>query len=220
MIREQGNMKKRWRIRRYNSHQDYLDGKLPEMEIDAEGRELPGEAIFNQNVLLNEGMTALLNLLTGETETAFSNANAYLGVGESSTAAAASQTGLQGTSKTYKAMESSYPSISGQTVTFRAVFGSSDANNAWQEFTVANGNSDTADNLNRKVSDQGTKASGQTWTLDLEITFSQWVGAMSIQILTTQPAEKGTAIVTVAPTDEAGNSLTFAQLSNPQCLSC
>lgn len=172
MIKEQCNMKKEWRIRRYNSHQDYLDGKLPETIIDADGHELKGESVFHQNVLLNEGITALLNLLTGETETAFNNANAYLGVGESTTAAAASQTGLQGVSVTYKAMEASYPSISGQTVTFRSVFGSDDANNAWQEFSVANGNSDSADNLNRKVSDQGTKASGQTWTLDLAITFS------------------------------------------------
>lgn len=172
MIQEQATMKKEWKIRRYNSHQDYVAGNLPAMIIDATGRPLPGESIFNQNVLLNEGIAALLNLLTGEAETAFSNANSYLGVGESTTAADAAQTGLQGSSKTYKAMESSYPSISGQTVTFRSVFGSDDANNAWQEFTVANGNSDTADNLNRKVSDQGTKASGQTWTLDLAITFS------------------------------------------------
>ena len=36
-----------------------------------------------------------------------------------------------------------------QTVTWRAVFGTSVGNFAWQEFTVANGNSDTAKNLNR-----------------------------------------------------------------------
>ena len=172
MLKEKINMKKKWRIRRYKSHHDYLAGNLPDTILDAEGRELPGESVFDGNVLLNEGITALLNLLIGAAETAFSNANAYLGVGESTTAAAASQTGLQGSSKTYKAMESGYPSISGQTVTFRSVFGSSDANNAWQEFTVASGDSDSADNLNRKVSDQGTKASGQTWTLDLAITFS------------------------------------------------
>ena len=69
-------------------------------------------------------------------------------------------------------MEASYPQRSGQTVTWRAVFGSSDANFAWNEFTVASGNSDAAVNLNRKVSAQGTKASGQTWTVDLAITLS------------------------------------------------
>jgi len=125
------------------------------------------------NLLLNEGITALLNLLTGETETDFSESNAYIGVGDSSTAESASQTGLQAvTNKLYKAVESGYPAISSQTVTWRAIFGSAEANFDWNEFTVCNGSSDSGDNLNRKVSDQGTKASGQTWTFDLSITFS------------------------------------------------
>lgn len=172
MIEDLIKMKKVWTIKRYKSHQDFLDGKLPDTIVDAKGKVLPGESKFEGNVLLNEGITALLNLLIGAAEDAYSNANAYLGVGESTTAAAASQTGLQGASLTYAAMESGYPSISGQTVTFRSVFGSAVANNAWQEFTVVNASSDSGDNLNRKVDDQGTKASGQTWTLDLAITFS------------------------------------------------
>jgi hypothetical protein len=151
----------RWCITRYASDEDYAAGRAyARDEVDG-------------NLLLNEGITALLNLLTGGAETVFSNANAYLGVGDSNTAESASQTGLQAsTNKVYKAMESGYPQIAGQTVTFRSVFGSSDANFAWREMTVASGSSDSADNLNRKVSDQGTKASGQTWTLDLTITFS------------------------------------------------
>lgn len=39
---------------------------------------------------------------------------------------------------------------------------------------------------------------------------------MSIQILTTQPNEEGTAVFSVSPTDEDGNALVFAQLGNPQ----
>lgn len=129
--------------------------------------------IIEGNLLLNEGITRLLNLLIGGGGTAFNNASSYLGVGDSTTAAAATQTGLQAaTNKLYKAMEATYPSIAAQTVTWRSVFGSSEANFAWQEFTVANGNSDASENLNRKVSAQGTKASGQTWQLDLTITFS------------------------------------------------
>ena len=38
------------------------------------------ELAAGQDVLLNEGITALLNLLTGAAEDAFSNANSYLGV--------------------------------------------------------------------------------------------------------------------------------------------
>ena len=128
---------------------------------------------FDGNLLLNEGITALQNLLIGAAETAFNNAGSYLGVGDSSTAESAAQTGLQAvTNKLYKGMEATYPQISSQTTTWRAVFGSSEANFDWNEFTVASGNSDAADNLNRKVSAQGAKASGQTWTLDLAITWS------------------------------------------------
>ena len=171
-MQETINMSKKWTICRYLSDNDRINGNLPKTIIDGAGNVLPGKSEFNGNVMLNEGIAALLNLLTGAAETAYSNANAYLGVGESTTAAAASQTGLQGATKTYKAMESGYPSISGQTVTFRSVFGADDANNAWQEFTVVNASTDDGDNLNRKVDNQGTKASGQSWTLDLAITFS------------------------------------------------
>lgn len=150
-----------WTIKKYENDEAYKDNRPFE------------EKIIEGNLLLNEGITRLLNLLIGGGGTTFANANAYIGVGDSSTAASASQTGLQAaTNKLYKAMEATYPQISSQTVTFRSVFGSSDANFAWEEFTVANGNSDASENLNRKVSSQGTKSSGQTWTLDLTITFS------------------------------------------------
>lgn len=130
--------------------------------------------VINGNLLLNEGITEFLSLLTGGAATAFSNANARLGVGDSTTAAAASQTALQApANKLYKAMEAGYPAVNNQSVNFRSVFGSSEANFAWEEFSVMNGADETtAKNLNRKVSSQGTKASGQTWQLDLTITFS------------------------------------------------
>lgn len=154
--------KTEWKIRKYANDEAFDRGEAFE------------EAIVEGNLLLNEGIGELWDLSCGlGTPTAFSNANAHLGVGDSSTAESAAHTGLQAsTNKVYKAMESGYPSRSGQTVTWRSVFGSSEGNFAWNEFTVANGNSDGADNLNRKVSSQGTKASGQTWTLDLAITFS------------------------------------------------
>ena len=151
-----------WTIRRYADDEAY------------QRNEMYSESVVDGNALLNEGIAVIWDLACAlDTPTAFSNAAAYLGVGDSSTAESAAQTGLQAASnKLYKAMEASYPSRSGQTVTWRSVFGSSDANFAWNEFTVANGNSDASVNLNRKVSSQGTKASGQTWTLDLSITFS------------------------------------------------
>lgn len=151
----------KWTIRKYQDDEAYRNNTPFQISE------------FDGNLLLNEGITALQNLLIGAAETAFDNAGSYLGVGDSSTAAGATQTGLQAAvNKLYKAMEATYPQIASQTTTWRSVFGSSDANFSWQEFTVASGNSDAADNLNRRVSDQGTKASGQTWTLDLSITWS------------------------------------------------
>lgn len=35
------------------------------------------------------------------------------------------------------------------------------------------------------------------------------------QFITIEPAEKGTAVVTIAPTDEDGNALTIGQLTTP-----
>lgn len=162
MIEETLQMKKIWTVRKYADDVAYQADQPFEVSK------------FEGNMLLNEGIAELLDLACGlGTPTAFSNANAYLGVGDSSTAEAATQTGLQAvTNKLYKAMEAGYPSRTNQTVTWRSIFGGTDANFAWNEFTVANGNSDTGDNLNRKVSAQGTKAAGQTWTLDLSLTLS------------------------------------------------
>lgn len=150
-----------WTIRRYDDNEAFLrDAPYAVSEIDG-------------NLLLNEGIQELLNLGTGlGSPTAYNNANARIGVGDSSTAEAATQTGLQAaTNNLFKGMEASYPSRTNQTLTFRAVFTGDEANYAWNEFSVDNGAA--ADkNLNRKVSAQGTKTAGQTWTVDMQITLS------------------------------------------------
>lgn len=128
---------------------------------------------IESNLALNEGLQLLIDLIAGTgSGTAWNNASAYLGVGESSTAASASQTGLQGSTKTYIAMDATYPQRSSQTCTWRSTFGSADANINWYEYTVVNASTDAGVNLNRKVEDKGTKASGETWVLSLAITFS------------------------------------------------
>ena len=123
---------------------------------------------------LNEGLQELIDVICGlGSPTIWDNSNARLGVGDSNVAADPSQTGLQAASnKTYKAMDATYPQRSDQTAEWRATFGSADANYAWEEYTVVNAASDTGKNLNRKVSSKGTKSSGETWTLSLQITFS------------------------------------------------
>jgi len=128
---------------------------------------------FDGNILLNEGITALLTLLIGGTATAFNSANARIGVGDSTTAAAATQTGLQATAnRTWRPMDATFPQVSGQTVTFRATFGTADANYDWQEFTVVNAADDTGVNLCRRVQNLGVKASGTTWVVTVTITIS------------------------------------------------
>ncbi len=151
-----------WVIRKYANDADFEDGHL-----------LEPPTVIDGNLLLTAGITELLQLLCGTgSPIAFSNANARLGVGDSTTAESAGQTDLQAASnKTYKGMSATYPQVSGATVTWRAVFTGAEANYAWQEFVVDNGGTGLK-RLNRKVSNQGTKASGQTWTLDLAITFS------------------------------------------------
>ena len=70
-------------------------------------------------------------------------------------------------------MDAGYPQISGNVIIFSATFGAEVGNHAWREFSVANGNSDTAKNLNRKVeSALRTKVSPDTWVIRLQITIS------------------------------------------------
>lgn len=133
-----------------------------------------GSESWKSNLALNEGLGELIDLAFGlGTPTAFDTTNGYLGVGDSATAAAATQTGLQATTnKAYVVFDDTYPTRTNQTVEARATFGSAVANFAWQEYTLANGSSDTAKNLNRKVESKGTKVVGESWTLSVQITFS------------------------------------------------
>ncbi len=161
-----------WRILKYQNPEV---AELSRMGVPLEDLGTPDEVLeFRGNCLLNEGINELWKLVCGDAgATAFDNSNAYIGVGNSNTDESAFQTGLQGTSKAYKGMDSGYPTYgTGQKAVFRATFGSDDANFSWQEVTVANGNSDDAVNLNRKVQDMGTKASGTTWVVTLEISLS------------------------------------------------
>jgi hypothetical protein len=133
----------------------------------------PKTETIESNMGLNEGLEELIDIVCGiDSPTKWDNTNARLGVGNSNTAESATQTGLQGGSKTFKAMDTGYPQRSNQTAEWRATFGSGEANYAWEEYTVVNAADDTGKNLNRKVSRKGTKDSGETWTLSLQITFS------------------------------------------------
>ena len=172
-VRDGFSYKTQWLIRRYADDAAFAAGQVSDV-VGGDGQVLPAESVIDGNLLLNEGIGELWDLACGlGTPAAFSNANARLGVGDSATAESAAHTGLQAaTNKLYKAVDAGYPSRSGQTVTWQAQFTGAEANFSWQEFTVANGSSDAAKNLNRKTSNQGTKTAGQVWTLALQITLS------------------------------------------------
>lgn len=179
--KDRGKAKGAWFIDRWEFPEEIRDQAEAELKAglslkDAKekyGDYYKGREFAGYNLLLNEGINALWTLVAGGSETPYNNANARLGVGDSTTAAAATQTGLQAaTNFLFKAMDASFPTAgTAQKITFRSTFGSSEANFAWQEFSADNGNTANK-NLNRLVSAQGTKTSGQTWQLTLDITLS------------------------------------------------
>lgn len=108
--------------------------------------------------------------LMNDTPTFLNNTNAHLGVGDSSTAFSAAQTDLQATTnKLRKAMESGYPTRSSGALTFRSLFGTSDANFAWNEWGSFNAAS-SGTMFTRKVESLGTKTNTQSWQLTATIT--------------------------------------------------
>lgn len=139
----------------------------------------PYEVIEREGNLLTYGGASILwEALIGAAPTYFSNANAYIGVGDSTTAAAATQTDLQAaTNKLRKAMDATYPQHTDGTgastnaqIVFKSSFASGDANFAWQEWGIFNA-STSGRMLNRKVESLGTKTTG-TWTMTVTLTLS------------------------------------------------
>lgn len=133
---------------------------------------LIGKEIHEGNVALNEGLQGIIDMICNlGSITPWDSAHARVGVGDSSEPADATQTGLLGANQAYVGMDSGYPTRDGQTAKWRGTFGTDQANFQWLEFTVDNG-ADEGRNLNRLVTDKGSKASGETWTLEVDITFS------------------------------------------------
>ena len=121
--------------------------------------------------LTNAGAVAFASAILGDGLIAvLSNANAYLGVGDSTTAFSAAHTDLQAsTNKLRKAMDASYPTRSSGTLTYRSTFNTSEANFAWAEWGVFNAAS-SGTMVGRKVEDLGIKSSAQTWQLTATVT--------------------------------------------------
>lgn len=122
--------------------------------------------------ITDAGRNHLVQAGIGAGVTAFNNANAYIGVGDSSTAFSAAHTDLQAASnKLRKAMDATYPTGGSNVITFRSTFATGDANFAWNEWGVFNASSGGT-MLNRKVESLGTKTSAQTWQFTVVLTFT------------------------------------------------
>lgn len=119
--------------------------------------------------LTNAGRNHMAGTLSGAQTTHFDNTNARIGVGDGTTAFAATQTDLVGTNKFRKGMDASYPTTVNNVLTFQSTFASAEANFAWNEWGVFNASSGGV-MLSRKVETNGTKLSGQTWVFQVELT--------------------------------------------------
>lgn len=119
----------------------------------------------------------IAGLLIGESETLFNNANAYVGVGDSTTAFNSSQTDLQGTNIRKGMSSASYPKTDPNTdgsnnmIRYSATFGTSEANFRWEEWGVFNASSGGT-MLSRKVEYVGEKTNSAVWVLEVDVTIS------------------------------------------------
>ncbi len=169
----------RWRahykLEKYHSDEDAADPDVEAFET-IEG---------DENLLMYGGASCIWETLIGNgtgtggaSLTYFNNGNAYLGVGDSTTAEAATQTDLQAaTNKQRKAMDATFPthtdgtSSGSATITFKSTFATTDANFHWQEWGTFNGSSGGR-MLNRKVTDLGTKTSAAAWAFTVTLTLA------------------------------------------------
>jgi hypothetical protein len=142
---------------------------------------------WDGNMLMNGGVSLLWEYALGngtstadQTLTYLTNSRAAIGVGDSTTAEAATQNDLQAaTNKLRKAMDTSYPTHSdgtssgAKTFTFQSIFSNSDANWHWQEIAAFNSaTAATGRMVDRVVQDMGTKTSSAVWTANLAVTIS------------------------------------------------
>lgn len=162
----------KWYIRRWESPKDQKTQTTYEDKEAVDLFGMPQNTTIDGNILVNEGINEMWLLVGGTGATLYNNANAQLVVGTSTTGENASNTYASFSGAVTKGMDTTFPTTgSNQKIIFRSTYASGEANQAWNEFGCRNGSSRNK-LLNRKVSSQGTKQSGQTWELTLEITLS------------------------------------------------
>lgn len=158
-ISEHSKWEVQWRLEKFSSTAAKMAG------------EKPYEVLFDtQNIILDTGANEMLRLISGTGGTAFSSANSYIYVGTDTTPENASQSGViaTGANRAYAQMDTGYPVVSNRQLIYRASFGETQANFAWNEASIVNGTGANAVSMNRKVTSLGTKTTGN-WTLEIKI---------------------------------------------------
>ena len=123
--------------------------------------------------LTTSGANLIAAAIVGGTYTAFTNANSYVGVGDSTAAVVNTQTALQaGSNFLLKQCDTSFPTQSGTTLTFQATFANTDAVFSWQEIGIFNGSTQGGSTvmLDRFLSAFGSKPNNQSWVLTVTLT--------------------------------------------------
>ena len=162
-------------------------------ELDRMGMFAPDDVLVSEgNILVNNGVSRITSIITGGGGGMLTNTLGFLGVGNDSTASAATaaQTALQGSSQLYRPLEAGFPSLTtttktNDTINVSALFSSGVAEFVWGEWcigSVASGTVSQSSTLagtgtspimwNRKQDTLGTKGAGSTWTLAAKIVLS------------------------------------------------
>ena len=120
--------------------------------------------------LTTAGQNLIAAAIVGTAYNAFNNANAAIGVGDSTTAFSQAQTDLQASTNKYRqAVDATFPTIATNVLTFQVTFGTGVANFAWNEWGVFNATSNGT-MLNRKQEALGTKQNTQSWQFTVTLT--------------------------------------------------
>lgn len=118
----------------------------------------------------NAGRDLVAAMILGEATTDLNAANAYIGVGDSTTAFAVSQTDLvAATNKLRKVMNATYPTRATNVLTFQSTFIETEANFAWQEWAIFNAAASGV-MLSRLVQSLGTKPNTEIWRISCVLT--------------------------------------------------
>lgn len=140
----------------------------------------------DHNLITTGGWDRILSLAAGLQSTGtYIGTGTRIGVGTATNAAASGQTDLQATTgptaRFFNLVTGNGVTSAGTAVrrlSFTATFATGDANFHWQEWGIDQATTGSGTGaasgvlLNRAVSDQGTKVSGQTWTATANLDFT------------------------------------------------